>query len=66
MQTYEKLKQELDGDYPFEILRGKASRKEEPTLGPDIVASILHHEDGHIGLRSFDHILKETNAKDIQ
>lgn len=49
MQTYEKLKQELDGDYPFEILRGEALRKEETTLGPDIVAGILHHKDSHLG-----------------
>nr|WP_321980059.1 FAD-dependent oxidoreductase [uncultured Cohaesibacter sp.] len=48
VQSYERLKQEFDGDYPFEILRGDDLRKEEPTLGPDIVAGILHHDDGHL------------------
>ncbi|WP_316858922.1 FAD-dependent oxidoreductase [uncultured Cohaesibacter sp.] len=46
--VYEQLKQQLGGDYPFEILRGDALRKEEPTVGPEVTSAILHHQDGHL------------------
>ncbi len=45
---YEKLKQELDGDYPFEILGHNQLKKEEPHIGHDIAGAILHHQDGHV------------------
>jgi glycine/D-amino acid oxidase-like deaminating enzyme len=44
---YEKLKDQLDGDYPYEVLGHNALRKEEPEIGPDVVGAILHHQDGH-------------------
>ncbi|HAR51010.1 MAG TPA: FAD-dependent oxidoreductase, partial [Roseovarius nubinhibens] len=44
---YETLKSKLGGNYPYEILRGNALRREEPHLGPKVAAAILHHQDGH-------------------
>ncbi len=44
---YEKLKIELGGDYPYEVLGHNALRKEEPEIGPKVVGAILHHQDGH-------------------
>ncbi|TBX27828.1 NAD(P)/FAD-dependent oxidoreductase [Nioella sediminis] len=45
--AYEGLKARLGGDYPYEILRGNALRREEPAIGPKAVGAILHGEDGH-------------------
>jgi glycine/D-amino acid oxidase-like deaminating enzyme len=47
VEKYEKLKEKLRGDYPFEVLGGNALRKEEPHIGPKVVGAILHHQDGH-------------------
>lgn len=47
VEKYEKLKSQLDGDYPFEVLGHNALRKEEPHIGPKVVGAILHHQDGH-------------------
>lgn len=44
---YEKLKAELGGDYPYEVLGPNALRREEPEIGPKVVGAILHHQDGH-------------------
>lgn len=44
---YEKLKAELGGDYPFEVLGNNVMRKEEPNIGPKVVGAILHRQDGH-------------------
>lgn len=44
---YEKLKTELGGDYPYEVLGHNALRREEPEIGPRVVGAILHHQDGH-------------------
>jgi len=43
---YETLKEQLDGDYPYEVLGHNALRKEEPGIGPEVVGAILHHQDG--------------------
>ncbi len=45
--SYERLKAQLDGDYPYEVLGHNALRKEEPQIGPKVVGAILHHQDGH-------------------
>lgn len=45
--SYEILKQKLGGNYPYEVLRGNALCKEEPAIGPKVIAAILHHQDGH-------------------
>lgn len=45
---YEVLKTKLGGNYPFEVLRRNALRKEETELGPTVVGAILHHQDGHV------------------
>jgi len=47
VKKYEKLKAELGGDYPFEVLGSNALRKEEPHIGPKVAGAILHHQDGH-------------------
>ncbi|QGY00409.1 FAD-binding oxidoreductase [Roseovarius faecimaris] len=44
---YEKLKDALGGNYPYEVLGHNALRKEEPHIGPKVVGAILHHQDGH-------------------
>lgn len=48
IKTLETLKQDLGGDYPFEVLGHNAIKKEEPHIGKEVVGAILHHEDGHI------------------
>lgn len=45
--SYEKLKAQLGGDYPYEVLGHNALSKEEPHIGPSVVGAILHHQDGH-------------------
>ncbi|MEC3861279.1 FAD-dependent oxidoreductase [Mesobacterium sp. TK19101] len=40
------LKEQLGGDYPFEVLGNNALRKEEPAIGPKLAGAILHHQDG--------------------
>jgi len=47
VEKYEKLKAQLDGDYPYDVLGHNALRKEEPGIGPGVVGAILHHQDGH-------------------
>lgn len=47
-ETLETLKQQLDGDYPFEVLGHNAIKKEEPHIGPRVAGAVLHHEDGHV------------------
>ena len=47
VEKYEKLKEQLNGDYPYEVLGHNALRKEEPNIGPKVVGAILHHQDGH-------------------
>lgn len=47
VHKYRQLQQELDGDYPFEVLGHNSLRKEEPNIGPSVVGAILHHQDGH-------------------
>jgi len=48
VSAYNKLKSELGGNYPFEVLGRNVLRKEEPDIGPTIVGAILHHQDGHV------------------
>lgn len=45
---YEGLRQALDGDYPYEVLRHNELKREEPNIGPDVVGATLHHQDGHV------------------
>lgn len=47
VQKYEKLKVQLGGDYPYEVLGHNALRRAEPHIGPRVVGAILHHQDGH-------------------
>ncbi|MBV2361497.1 FAD-binding oxidoreductase [Thalassococcus sp. CAU 1522] len=47
VSKYRKLKADLGGDYPFEVLGHNALRREEPNIGPKVVGAILHHQDGH-------------------
>lgn len=48
VQQYETLRDELGGDYPFEVLGNNALRREEPEVGPKVAGAILHHQDGHV------------------
>lgn len=45
---YEVLKAKLGGNYPYEVLRGNALRREEPEIGSAVVGAILHEQDGHV------------------
>ncbi len=45
---YNKLKEALGGDYPFEVLGHNALKTEEANIGPKVVGAILHHQDGHV------------------
>ena len=47
VEKYNRLKEAIGGDYPFEVLGHNALRKEEPGIGPKVVGAILHHQDGH-------------------
>ena len=46
-EQYAALKDQLGGDYPFEVLGHNALRKEEPHIGGSVIGAILHHQDGH-------------------
>lgn len=46
--AYSRLRDDLDGDYPFEILGHNAVKSEEPNIGPGVVGAILHAQDGHV------------------
>ncbi|MCC5992976.1 MAG: FAD-binding oxidoreductase [Rhodobacteraceae bacterium] len=48
VRQYEMLREELGGNYPFEVLRSNALRREEPEIGPKVAGAILHHQDGHV------------------
>ena len=48
VKSYEELRDELGGDYPFEVLGHNALKAEEPNIGPRVVGAILHHQDGHV------------------
>lgn len=48
VKQYETLRDELDGDYPFEVLGNNALLREEPEVGPKVTGAILHHQDGHV------------------
>ena len=48
VQAYDALKAQLGGDYSFEVLGHNALQREEPRIGPKVIAAILHHEDGHV------------------
>ncbi|RYH11624.1 FAD-binding oxidoreductase [Tropicimonas sp. IMCC6043] len=47
VEKYEVLKEQLGGNYPYEVLGHNALRKEEPHIGPTVVGAILHYQDGH-------------------
>ncbi|MPV85186.1 NAD(P)/FAD-dependent oxidoreductase [Ostreibacterium oceani] len=48
LKSYNTLREQLDGDYPFEVLEPAQLRQEEPEIGPKVVGAILHHQDGHV------------------
>lgn len=47
VKKYNKLKEQLGGHYPFEVLGHNVLKAEEPHIGPKVVGAILHHQDGH-------------------
>jgi len=48
VEKYKVLKEQIGGDYPFEVLGHNALHKEEPEIGPDVIGAVLHHQDGHV------------------
>lgn len=48
VRQYDRLKDALGGDYPFDVLDGPALRRREPRVGPRVAGAILHHQDGHV------------------
>ncbi len=57
LAAYGALKAKLGGDYPYEVLRGNQLRQEEPSIGPDVHAAILHYQDGHVNPLKMLHAL---------
>ena len=47
-RDYEALRQDLDGDYPFEALGHNALKREEPHIGPKVAGALFHQEDGQV------------------
>ena len=47
-RAFTRLREQLGGDYPFEVLGHNALRREEPEIGPRVVGAILHRQDGHV------------------
>lgn len=47
VESYQGLKHQLNGDYPYEVLDQNAIRREEPHIGAGVIGAILHHQDGH-------------------
>ena len=48
VREYSHIRDQLGGDYPFEVLGHNALRKEEPFIGTKVIGAILHHQDGHV------------------
>lgn len=44
----EAIRQQLDGDYPYEVLDPDALRKLCPLVGPDVVGALFCPLDGHV------------------
>jgi len=48
VRQYEVLRDQLGGDYPFEVLGHNALKGEEPNIGAGVAGAILHAQDGHV------------------
>ncbi|WP_102225300.1 NAD(P)/FAD-dependent oxidoreductase [Acidimangrovimonas sediminis] len=63
---YDALKEQLGGDYPFEVLGANALQREEPEVGPRVAGAILHHQDGHVNplrlLRTLAQAVRQRGA----
>ena len=62
----ESIQQQLDGDYPFDVLNHSALKREEPNIGPNVVGALLHHADGHVNplrlLHGLSMVVKQNGA----
>lgn len=47
-KLYERLRDRLGGDYPFEVVGQNALKAEEPNIGPKVAGALYCHEDGHL------------------
>ena len=60
------LKEQLGGDYPFDMLGHNALREEEPNIGPKVAGAILHHRDGHVNslqlLKALSMVVRQQGA----
>jgi glycine/D-amino acid oxidase-like deaminating enzyme len=46
--TFTRLRENLGGDYPFQVLDHAALAVRMPAIGPDVVGATFHPDDGHI------------------
>ncbi len=64
IKDYTWLKEQLGGDYPFEVLRLNELKKEEPNVGTNFAGAVYHPEDGHVNsLQLFRALAKEVRRK---
>lgn len=47
-KLYEGLRNQLGGDYPFEVMGRNALKTEEPNIGPKVAGALYCKEDGHV------------------
>ncbi|UCE30109.1 MAG: FAD-binding oxidoreductase [Burkholderiales bacterium] len=45
---YAELRDQLGGDYPFEVLDQPRLKREEPAVGPGVAGALFCPEDGHV------------------
>lgn len=55
--SFEQLKQDLGGDYPFEVFDRERIKQEEPAVGPLVCGATFYPEDGHINPLQLLHAL---------
>lgn len=47
-KKYAALRDQLGGDYPFEVMGRNALQSEEPNIGPKVAGALYCREDGHV------------------
>jgi len=66
-KQYAGLRDQLDGDYPFEIIGQNALKIEEPNIGPKVAGALYCKEDGHLNplhlLRALANVVRMLGAK---
>ena len=57
IESYDRLKSALGGDYPYEVLDPQDLLREEPGIGPKVVGALFHPADGHVNPLRLLHLL---------